>query len=246
MQQPNFFTENSPFLKHPLLTPERTAAEIDFVLKYAQNGPFLDVGCGFGRHTLELAQRGYTVVGIDPAEAMIAAANTRKDLLAIEVQERATFVVASGENFDTDHHFEAAICLMTTFGQVSANGPNNDLLSAIAKNLKPSGTLILEVPQKRAIENTLKPEDRFGNETHYTAITRKFDAETNCVVETFEIVSPEGRSHFLLSYRIFEQLEVEKNLNEARFRIRNSFGDFKGSKLTTDSLNMIIVAEAND
>ena len=37
----------------------------------------LDVGCGFGRHSIELARRGYWVVGVDPSVAMIAAAQER-------------------------------------------------------------------------------------------------------------------------------------------------------------------------
>ncbi len=74
---PNFFTDNSPFLKHPLLTDVRTAHEIEFVM--AQMGlsagaKVLDVGCGCGRHSVALAQRGLAVVGIGPAAAMIAAA----------------------------------------------------------------------------------------------------------------------------------------------------------------------------
>ena len=77
MSTPNFFSPGSPYLDHPLLTPERTAAEIDFVLAQTALPPgarLLDVGCGPGRHSLELARRGYQVMGIDPSGAMIAAA----------------------------------------------------------------------------------------------------------------------------------------------------------------------------
>lgn len=242
---PNFFTDQSPFLNHPLLTAERTSAEVDFVLSHAKDGPFLDVGCGFGRHSLELAKRGLDVVGIDPAEAMIAAANERKKELNEAQQDHATFVVSAGESFQTDHKFGTSICLMTTFGQVSASGPNDTLLSAIQQNLKPGGKLILEVPQKQTMVNNLKASDRFGTDTHYTQINRRFDSDLGQIIETFEIVSPESTHHFLLSYKLYDQAEIEAELQAAGFKIVSMAGTYSGEPVTDTSMNMVIVAEAN-
>ena len=51
-----------------LTTPQRTAAEIDFlehVLGLERGAAILDLACGHGRHAIELARRGYTVTGQD-------------------------------------------------------------------------------------------------------------------------------------------------------------------------------------
>ena len=85
---PNFFDAGSPFLKHPLLTAERTAQEIDFIEEYLTVSPgacILDVGCGFGRHSIELARRDFDVTGIDPSAAMIAVAQERSRETAVSV-----------------------------------------------------------------------------------------------------------------------------------------------------------------
>ncbi|VAW34300.1 hypothetical protein MNBD_CHLOROFLEXI01-407, partial [hydrothermal vent metagenome] len=84
----NFFTEGSPFLNHPLLTAVRTAQEVDFIedqFKLPTGAHILDVGCGFGRHSIELARRGFAVTGIDPAAAMIAAAQKRAAETAVSI-----------------------------------------------------------------------------------------------------------------------------------------------------------------
>ena len=119
MSKPNFFSTGSPFLSHPLLTSERSAAEVDFVLdhtKLTSDEIILDVGCGFGRHSIELAQRGYRSVGIDPSKAMIKAAQER----AVNAGVQTKFIQVKGEDFSSAGKFDAAICLFTTLGQINS------------------------------------------------------------------------------------------------------------------------------
>lgn len=229
-----------------MLTNERTAAEVDFILRQSPIDPdtrFLDVGCGFGRHSLELAQRGYHAVGIDPAEAMIAAANERKANIDPELQPNIDFQVISGEDFSADEKFDVALCLMTTLGQVGADGDNNGLLNAINQNLKPDGKLILELPQKGAAIQNLKAADRFGSATNYTQIEREYVETTGRIIERFLLVSPEKQTRYLLSYKLFNQTEVEKLLADSDFDLNLSAADFSGSELTAESMNMVFVAQ---
>ena len=88
-----FFDDGSPYLSHPLLTEERTQRELAAIeeLIGPLRGPVLDIGCGFGRHSVALADRGLEVVGIDPSATMIAAAQRRAAEGGIEVD----FVVQS-------------------------------------------------------------------------------------------------------------------------------------------------------
>ena len=227
------------------MTDKRTAAEVDFILGLSPIDPdtrFLDVGCGFGRHSIELAKRGYRVVGIDPAEAMIAAANERKAQLDPYIQPNVEFLVESGEKFTSKEKFDVVICLMTTLGQVGPDGENSKLLNAIYANLRPSGRLILEVPQKETAIQTLKSNDHFGSDTHYTAIEREYDENSGRVVERFNIVSPETQNNFLLSYRLFSRSEIELMLSDAGFKVDHVLGGFKGEPLTAESLNMVFVS----
>ena len=54
-----------------------TLGEVDFIereISYNKKGRILDIGCGTGRHSLELARRGYSVTGIDLSPDMIGKA----------------------------------------------------------------------------------------------------------------------------------------------------------------------------
>ena len=57
---------------------EDTGRQVDFLIKQLQlkgTEKILDLACGFGRHSLEFARRGYDVTGIDITPAYIDYAN---------------------------------------------------------------------------------------------------------------------------------------------------------------------------
>lgn len=247
MSKPNFFSAGSPFLDHPLLTPERTATEVDFVLAQTGlplEGQILDIGCGPGRHSIELARRGYQAVGFDPSAAMIEAAKKR----AAEYGVQPTFWQISGEDFSPEQKFEAAICLFTTLGQINTEDkkpqskPDRPLLNQISKVLVPGGTLILEVPQKDWVIKNLKKSERFGDDTRYTDIKRVYDAEYSIVTETFTIVSPEDTREYLLRYRLYDLQQLRAMLEHAGFEMIQTYGNFHQAPLMVTSPNMIAVA----
>jgi SAM-dependent methyltransferase len=80
----DFFTELPNTFWRGAVPPEQTAAEIDFVLDVTGVEPgarVLDVPCGSGRHSVELARRGYDVTGLDiSAEAMTHARKSTVDV----------------------------------------------------------------------------------------------------------------------------------------------------------------------
>ena len=57
-----------------------TVGECDFIEKeinHNKNIRILDIGCGTGRHSIELAKRGYTIVGIDLSESLLKRAKEK-------------------------------------------------------------------------------------------------------------------------------------------------------------------------
>jgi ubiquinone/menaquinone biosynthesis C-methylase UbiE len=87
-----------------------TEQEVDFlvdVLGLAPGMQVLDVGCGPGRHSLSLARRGFTVLGIDASDTFIALA---RDFAASEHVD-AAFEVVDVRALDVVDRFDAVICL---------------------------------------------------------------------------------------------------------------------------------------
>jgi ubiquinone/menaquinone biosynthesis C-methylase UbiE len=144
----HFFSGHAPVYDQNCFTLN-TVAEVDFLIEHlglAPGAAVLDVGCGTGRHSVELARRGYRVTGIDVCPAMLAQARTKAVAAGVEV----TWVDADARSFELPESFDAAICLCEgAFGLLgSTDDPIEQplaILRRICAVLKPGATCLFTV-----------------------------------------------------------------------------------------------------
>lgn len=142
----DFFDAHAPVYDDNVFTAN-TVAEVDFLLEelgLAPGGSMLDVGCGTGRHAVELARRGYEVTGLDLSAAMLARARGRAEAAGVRVE----LVEADATRFSFEARFDAAVCLCEgSLGLLSATDDPIEqpvaILSNIARSLRPGGVLVL-------------------------------------------------------------------------------------------------------
>lgn len=241
MPAPNFFTDGSPYLAHPLLTTERTQREVQFLsgeLKLAPKSRILDVGCGFGRHSVELARRGFTVTGIDSSATMLAAAR----LLARNEGVSVQLLQADGKYFRSETCFDYIICLFTTLGQVDHKGDNAKMLVNFGKLLCPGGRLAVEVPQQEPFVDAMRTHERFGDAQNYTEVSRHYDREQRIVTERFQIGTPRGVSEFLLKYRLYSKAALANLLAQTGFQPISWFAGYTNQPLEPESPTMLVIS----
>ena len=226
MESRSFFSNGSPYLGHPLLTPERTALEIDRVqaLTGSTNGPVIDIGCGFGRHLIELSRRGIPALGVDPSRTMIAAAHDRAAEAGVAVEAEVGTAVSLAAQPDKLGTFELALCLFTTLGQLdqtTIDAPRDaamSLLEATAMLLRPGAALVIEVPDRERVVDALVVEEQLGP----TQVRRSFDASTSIISESFVVgnTPPDAAKEamqFDLHYLVFDRNELGAALVETGF-----------------------------
>ncbi len=161
-----------------------TRQEIDFIVSELHLAPgmrVLDVGCGPGRHALELARRGIEVVGIDISQTFI-------DLAAQAADSEGLAALASFHRHDarqipqlegTREAFDAVICLCQgAFGLMRQNSEDELVLEGMASSLKTNGTLVLSAFNAY-----------FAVKYHSAA---EFDADSGVSSEMTEIRNPLG------------------------------------------------------
>jgi ubiquinone/menaquinone biosynthesis C-methylase UbiE len=123
---------------------QNTENEVNWMIGEYLTNPeirILDVGCGTGRHAINLAAKGYkNITGIDLSPGMISAARKVAQDKGVPVD----FRVCDARELPFENEFDAALCLCEgAFGLLESDAENYKILRAVHKALKKQGVFIL-------------------------------------------------------------------------------------------------------
>ena len=138
-----FFDDDYLRLYRPTFTPERTAAEVAFIaerLALPTGAAVLDMGCGFGRHAIALAARGYRVTGFDFNASYLAIAADEARAAGVEVAWEVGDMRAIGHGGE----FDGVYSYFTSFGYYG-DDDNERVIAGVAAALRPGGRFLLDV-----------------------------------------------------------------------------------------------------
>lgn len=137
----------------------KTVSEVDFLCKYLRGTSVLDMGCGHGRHSLELASRGYDVTGIDYVKEHIEDARH----MALEQRtENVSFLVDDLRCTRLGNKFDSIICLYDVIGSFPNARDNIKLVKTAYENLKNGGVFILSVMNMELTEKLVNEENKLS------------------------------------------------------------------------------------
>jgi cyclopropane fatty-acyl-phospholipid synthase-like methyltransferase len=218
-----FFDQHAPsYMDNPFT--KNTHEEVDFIvdeLNLPLGSHILDVGCGTGRHAIELARRGYQVTGVDLSTGMLSEAQRGADKAGVEID----LIHADAARFTSEILFDAAICICE--GAFGLLGSDDDpylhelrILKNIHDALKPDGMFIL---------TALNGMRKMRAATEEAVTQGTFDPLT--LVETYsqEIQSEDGNENILLRERGFVPTELILLLLIAGFRVEHIWGGTAGN-----------------
>ncbi|OQB94240.1 MAG: Ubiquinone biosynthesis O-methyltransferase [Verrucomicrobia bacterium ADurb.Bin118] len=157
-----FFDGHAPNYLQNCFT-KNTVAEVDFLigaLGLSAGAAVLDVGCGTGRHAIELARRGYRVTGVDISAGMLEQAKKDAQAAGVEVQWRQD----DATSFVLSDQYDAAICLCEgAFGLLGRGddplGQPLAILRCVEAALKPSAKCLFTVLNGFAMARRHSNED---------------------------------------------------------------------------------------
>lgn len=231
----------------PLLRPEQTLREVEFIsdsLRLAAGHEVLDVACGYGRHAIELVQRGINVTGLDLSLPLLIRA-------ADEAQRRAlsvNFVHADMREMAFERQFDGAYCMLTSFGYFEED-VNLRVAERIARALKPGGRFLLDLINRDYLISDL-PARVWWEGTGCVVLEEvDFNFHTSRILTHRSIVFEDGRQlEQEISVRAYSLHEIGRLLRQAGFKVLDVSGGLatRGQFFGNSSRNLFVLAERRE
>ncbi|MBN1665075.1 MAG: class I SAM-dependent methyltransferase [Deltaproteobacteria bacterium] len=227
-----------------------TMGECDFIEKeigYDKTLKILDIGCGTGRHSIELAKRGYTVCGVDLSEGQLRRAREK----AADQKVQIDFQKQDARNLPFSHEFDLAIMLCEGgFPLMETDEMNFQILQSAARALKPGGKLIFTTlnglfPLFHSVKDFLDAAAKEGNAS---CADMSFDLMTFRDHSTLLFADDSGNEKELqCSERYYVPSEITWLLKSLGFETVGILGARLGAfsradALTTEDFEMLVIA----
>jgi SAM-dependent methyltransferase len=238
-----YFTEEWMRFRDANALLRKAPSEVDFLEKALRISPpakILDLGCGFGRHAIELALRGYRVTGVDISSGLLAHAKKMAQERGVSV----SWVQQDMRNIDFRAEFDAAICLFTSFGYFESEEENCDVLRRISRALRPRSRVVLDVENRDGLLMRYQSRDWWQTEFGDLVMEeRRFDPVKGQGHTKIVLISEGRRIVHDLSIRWYSVPELERMLRDVEMQIRDLYGGLDGSQYRLDAMRLIVVAE---
>ncbi len=240
----DMFANDDPARFETYAENETSRNQVDFIIDKLALEPgarVLDLCCGQGRHLIELARRGYDVVGLDLSDYML---DECKKAAAAEGISPA-LVHADMREIGFVSEFDAVINMFTAFGYLENDDEDQKVIDAASLALKGGGLLLLDLLNRDWFMSILKPMDWHENSRgDLTLSERSFDPIAGRINAREVTIHSDGRrSERNHSIRLYTLTELNVMLKRAGLQIQQTYGDFDSNLLDYRSQRMIAIAQ---
>lgn len=228
-----------------------TIGECDFIereINYDKTSRILDIGCGTGRHSIELAKRGYRVTGIDLSESQLKRAKEKASQQNLSIN----FEKLDARKLTFLNEFDLVIMLCEgAFSLMETDDMNFQILCNASNALKSKGKLIFTTlnglfPLFHSVKEFLASASKEGNAKYDN---NSFDLMTFRERNTIQIEDDFGNKKELeCNERYYVPSEITWLLKTLNFKTIEIFGAKLGAfsrddRLTTEDYEMLVIAE---
>lgn len=227
-------------------------------------GPVLELACGTGIITFELARAGFEVTGLDISPEMLAVAREKLAREAPAVRQRVTLVEGDMKRFDLGARFAFIFVAANTFAWLAEREDHESCLRSIYDHLQAGALAVIEerfyppgalmsLWERRLIprSQTSKVNPATGQHTTYTSVIAHIDFVTQTILgrSYIEEVQEDGtvkryfRGDGTSRHHYFNRFELQLLIERAGLVVRDVWGSHDRRPLGPHSYNMIFITK---
>lgn len=224
---------------------EEAAHQIALVEKLvapARGLPVLDLACGGGRHAVELAKRGYEVVGIDLSETLLGVARAAAEEEGVAIE----FIRGDMRAIPFEGRFGAVLNFFTSFGYFEEEEDNLEVLRGIGRALVPGGKFLIDHINREHVLADLVPLDSRVEKGRLITQRRRFVPETGRLEKRITIEECGKSEEFLESVRLYTPGEFRSMVERAGLEVIDILGALDGSEFGAKSARMVVLGRSPD
>ncbi len=237
----DFFDQHAPAYLENGFT-KNTVPEVNLLLELfnlPSGSSILDIGCGVGRHSIELAKRGYLMTGVDISTGMLGQARQNAKAANVEVE----WIHSDATQFKATKTFDAAICLCEgAFGLFNLGDDpeahSMAILTNISQALKSDARFVL---------TTLNPYSKIRQFTQADVTSGRFDP-ASMIEKQSEIMDSAGGQKMTMNYqdRRYFPTEMRWMMREVGLKVEQVWGGTAGNwgkrPIDLDEMEYMVVA----
>ena len=217
-------------------TPEMTRKEADFVESvFPKGSKLLDVPCGNGRLTVELARRGFNMTGIDISKEFIAEAR-QHDL-------KVAFHLGDMRSLQFKSEFDGAFCWGNSFGYFEYTDTMK-FVAGVSQALKPDARFVLQggIAAEVLIPGFKERETYQIGDINFT-IENAYLATESCL-ETKGTFERGGKEEVhMMWHHLYTLAEIRRMLATHGLNTVDAFSSFERAPFALGAEQLILIAQ---
>ncbi len=220
---------------------ENAPAEVEAMVALLGLSPgakVLDLCCGVGRHSLELARRGFQVTGVDRTAAYLQEASARASQERLEVE----FVQEDMRTFVRPEAFDGVINYFTSFGYFESEDEDRRVVENAFSSLRPGGLLLMDMMGKEILARIFSERGWREEDGMLILEERQVAPDWSTVYNRWVIIKDGERREVTLTTRQYSAAELCRLLKGCGFGRVEVYGDLSGAPYDMEARRLVVVA----
>lgn len=227
---------------------EDTKRQVDFLVQKLslQGGEkILDLACGFGRHALELARRGFDVTGVDITPEYIAYAGKQAQMEGLN----ARFLCSDIRDVRFAGEFDVVLNMADgAVGYLENDAENLKIFEIISRALKPGGKHCMDIMNGDYAETHFPCQLWDAGASCLTLSRFEWDSKTKILLYgqvdfCYGQILPKPEIAEGNPIRLYTLDEIKGIFAPLGMRVTDSFADFSGKPSSDNDIQLIVCSE---